>query len=220
MRPLIALAITDKETNAQIKNLGVGLLELRADLFKTIDPVYILAQIKRRKDLKIPLLLTLRNDPKEGARRAFSDAKKREIIRAALPLVDMIDVELRSPLVREVLGLAGKLGKKTIVSSHFLSRAPKDLEAVFQRSAKTKADYIKIAAKANSSDDVMRMLAFTHRHHKDKIITICLGPLGAISRLVLPCAGSQFTYAFLDQPTASGQVDVKTLQSHFKVYYK
>src|ERR1700674_5068189 len=94
----IALVITDQETNAQIKSLGVGLLELRVDLFKKLDPAYIIAQIKHRKLLKIPLLLTLRNQKKEGAVRIFSDERKWQIILAALPLVDMIDIELSSPI--------------------------------------------------------------------------------------------------------------------------
>ena len=46
-----------------------------------------------------------------------------------------------------------------------------------------------------------------------------LGPWGAISRLILPAAGSRYTYTFLNKPTASGQVDVATLKSHLKVYY-
>ena len=62
----IALVITDQETNAQIKSLGVGLLEIRVDLFKKLDPAYILAQIQKRKLLRIPLLLTVRNQKNEG----------------------------------------------------------------------------------------------------------------------------------------------------------
>src|SRR5437763_828559 len=97
----IALVITDRETNAQIKNMGgVGLLELRADLLKKTDPAYIAGQIQHRRTLKIPLLLTLRNQKKEGAQRIFSDRLKWQVIAAALPLVDMIDIELSSPLLK------------------------------------------------------------------------------------------------------------------------
>jgi 3-dehydroquinate dehydratase I len=215
----IALVITDQETNAQIKNLGVGLLELRADLFKKIDPAYTVAQIKHRKLLKIPLLLTLRNQKNEGAVKRFSDEKKRQIIASALPLVDMIDIELTSPLLKQTVAEARKQGVKVIISSHHLQGMPRDLELIFKKSVSAKADIVKIAAKARSSDDVMTMLAFTHRHRKHNLITMCLGPLGAISRLVLPAAGSRYTYTFLNKPTAAGQVDVGTLKSHLKAYY-
>jgi 3-dehydroquinate dehydratase-1 len=215
----IALVITDHESNAQIKNLGVGLLELRVDLFKKLDPAYIVDQIKHRKLLKIPLLLTVRNQKKEGAVKVFSDEKKWEIIHAALPLVDKIDIELSSPLLKQVVTLARKLGKGVIVSSHHLQGMPRDLESIFKKSLSSRADIVKIAAKANGFDDVMTMVAFTYRHHKHPLITMSLGPLGAISRLILPAAGSQYTYTFPNKPTASGQVDVKTLKSHLKVYY-
>ena len=133
---------------------------------------------------------------------------KWQIITAALPLVDMIDIELSSPLLKQVVAKARKLGKKVIVSSHHLQGMPRDLESIFKKSLSARADIVKIAAKANSFDDVMTMLAFTHRHRKHALITMSLGPLGAISRLVLPAAGSRYTYTFLNKPTASGQVDV------------
>jgi len=215
----IALVITDKETNAQIRNLGVGLLELRADLFKKLDSPYVIDQIKKRKLLKIPILLTLRNQKSEGAIEAFSDEKKWQIISSALPLVDMIDIELSSPLLMKTLTTARKLRKKVIVSSHHLQSMPRDLESIFKKSLSTRADIVKIAAKANSFDDVMDMLAFTHRHRKHALITMSLGPLGAISRLVLLAAGSRYTYTFLHKPTASGQVGIKALKAHLKVYY-
>jgi 3-dehydroquinate dehydratase-1 len=215
----IALVITDQETNAQIKSLGVGLFELRADLFKKLDPAYIVDQIKHRKLLKTPLLLTVRNQKNEGAVKTLSDAKKWQIIESALPLVDMIDIELSSPLLKKVITTARKLKKKVIVSSHFLQDTPGDLENVFKKSLSSRADIVKIAAKANSLDDVMTMVAFTHRHNKHALITMSLGSLGAISRLVLPAAGSLYTYTFLNKPTAAGQIDVVTLKSHLKVYY-
>jgi len=215
----IALVITDQETNAQIKSLGVGLLEIRVDLFKKLDPAYIISQVQKRKLLRIPLLLTVRNQKNEGALKEFADDKKWQIINAVLPLVDMIDIELSSPLLKQTLNLSRKLGKKVIVSSHYLQGTPKHLENIFKKSLSTRADIVKIAAKANSFDDVMTMINFTHRHHQHNLITMSLGPLGAISRLILPAAGSQYTYTFLNKPTASGQVDVKTLKSHLKVYY-
>ena len=215
----IALVITDQETNAQIQHLGVGLLELRADLFKKLDPAYILDQIKTRKKLKIPLLLTVRNQKSEGAQRSFTDKLKLEIITEALPLVDIVDIELSSPLLKQVVAMAREHRVKVIVSSHFLTSMPQNLELVFKRSLSARADIVKIAAKAVSFDDVFAMIKFTHRHHKQNLITMCLGPVGAISRLVLPAAGSLYTYTFLHKPTAAGQVDVTTLKSHLNVYY-
>ncbi|MDE1920254.1 MAG: type I 3-dehydroquinate dehydratase [Candidatus Omnitrophica bacterium] len=215
----IALVITDKETNAQIKNLGVGLLELRADLFKKLDAAYIVAQIRRRRLLGKPLLLTLRNQKKEGALNEFSDRLKMEIIEEALPLVDAVDIELSSPLLKQVVAMARKLKKKVIVSSHYLQGTPKNLESILKKSLKAKGDFVKIAAKAGSFDDVMALLAFTRRHRKLNMITMSLGRKGALSRVLFPAAGSRYTYTFLNKPAAEGQIDFPTLKSHLKVYY-
>jgi len=214
----IALVITDRETNTQIKSLGVALLELRVDLFKKQDLDYIISQIKNRRLLKIPLLLTVRNQKKEGAVKEFSDDRKKQIIETCLPLVNLIDIELSSPLLKQTIVLARQLKKKVIVSSHYLQGMPHHLESIFKKSLSTRADIVKIAGKALSFDDVLTMLQFTHRHRKHPLITMCLGPQGSISRLILPAAGSLYTYTFIHKPSAAGQIDLKTLQSHLKTY--
>ena len=50
------------------------------------------------------------------------------------------------------------MGEKVIISSHYLQRTPKNLE-FFKKSLRPRADIVKIAAKANSLDDVMTMLS-------------------------------------------------------------
>jgi 3-dehydroquinate dehydratase-1 len=218
-KPKIALAISDKETNAQIKAIAPDLLELRVDLFRKLDINYIQDQIKSRRALKIPLLLTVRNQKKEGASKDWSNDIKSQILKTAIPLVDMVDIELSSPLLKEVMSQARHLKKKTIVSKHDFTHTPLHLENIFKKALSTRADIIKIAVQANSMDDVLRMVEFTHRHRKHLLITLSIGSLGKISRLLLPALGSLYTYTFLHKPTAPGQIDAKTLKSHLKFYY-
>ena len=220
LKPKIVLVITDKETNAQIKKIGADLLELRVDLFRQRDIAYIQKQVKSRRSLKIPLLLTVRNQKQEGAAVNWSDVKKREIIQAVLPLVDMVDIELSSPLLKETLAQARELKKKTIVSKHDFEHTPAHLENIFKKALSTRADIIKVAVKANSFEDVFRMIEFTRLHCKHPLITLSVGSIGSISRLVLPAAGSLYTYTFLHKPTAPGQIDAKTLKTHLSLYYR
>lgn len=220
MKPKIILVITDRETNAQIKALGVDVLELRVDLFRKKDLNYIQDQIKHRRQLKLPLLLTVRNQKKEGASQDWSSERKCEILNMALPLVDMVDIELSSPLLKEILSQARMLKKKIIVSMHDFKHTPAHLENIFKKALSTRADIIKISAKANSFEDVFRMIDFTRKHHKQGLITLSMGGLGSISRLILPAAGSLYTYTFLNKSTAPGQVDIKTLKSHLSCYYQ
>lgn len=213
MKPRIILVVTDKETNAQIKPLRVDVLELRVDLFRKRDLNYIQSQILNRRKLRIPLLLTVRNQKQEGATKDWSVQEKRQILQVALPLVDMVDIELSSPLLRETLTKARHLNKIIIVSMHDFKQTPLHMENIFKKALSTRADIIKIATKANSIEDVFRMITFTRTHHRHPLITLSIGPIGSISRLILPAAGSLFTYTFLNKPTAPGQIDVKTLQS-------
>ena len=219
VKPRIALVITEQETNAQIKSLGVDLLELRADLCHSRKPFCIIKEIKRRRALRIPLLLTVRNQKKEGAVKEFSTAQKQAILEAGIPLVDMVDIELSSPLLKSTVMLAHKHGKKAIVSHHDFNHTPAHMDTIFKKALSAKADIVKIAAKANTWDDVLTMIEFTRRHRKHDLITMSLGPLGAMSRIILPAAGSLFTYTFLNKPTAPGQIGVKTLKAHLKFYY-
>ncbi|MBF0490597.1 MAG: type I 3-dehydroquinate dehydratase [Candidatus Omnitrophica bacterium] len=161
----------------------------------------------------------MRNQKKEGARKDWSDIKKREILQAVLPLVDLVDIELSSPVLKETLAQARHFKKKTIVSKHDFDHTPSHLENIFKKALSTRADMIKVAVKANSMDDVYRMIEFTRHHRKHPLITLSVGPIGSISRLILPAMGSLYTYTFLHKPTAPGQIDAKTLKAHLKIYY-
>lgn len=221
MKPKIILVITNKETNAQIKRFGVDMLELRADLLPKISPDILVKEIKNRRALRIPILLTVRNQKEEGGLKVFSDQNKWALLEAGLPLVDMVDIELSSPLLKTTVALAHRLKKKVIVSSHDFKVMPTmdALENTLRKSKAAGGDFIKIAATASTETDTWRMIDFTRKHHDQSLITIAMGATGKVSRLLLPLAGSQFTYTFIGAPKAPGQIDIKTLLEHIKFYY-
>lgn len=220
-KPKIALVITHKETNTQIKSFKVDVLELRVDLLAKRSVDALVKEIKNRRTLKIPMLLTVRNQREEGAPKVFSDIEKWAILEAGLPLVDMVDIELSSPLLKKTIALAHRLKKKVIVSSHDFKVTPRidQLEQTFRKSKSAGADFIKIAAQAKTGDDVWRLIDFTRKHKDENIITMSMGSLGKLSRLITPFAGSQYIYTFIGTPKAPGQIDIKTLADHLKFYY-
>lgn len=219
IKPRIILVVTDVETNARIKRAGADMLELRIDLFRRMDIAYLRSQIAKRRLLKMPLLLTVRNQKEEGSLRNWDHQKKKDVMLALLDAVDMVDIELSSPVLKEVLAEAKRLKKKVIVSKHDFEHTPSHLESIFKKALSTRADIIKLAMKANSFDDVFRMIEFTRKHRQHPLITMSIGALGTVSRLVLPAAGSLYAYTFLNKPTAPGQIDAKTLRAHLKFYY-
>ena len=219
--PKIAVAIKDKVTSEAIKPLCVDALELRVDRFADLNIEYILNNVRERKDIGPALILTVRNAESEGGKPDISDGKKMEIFQACTPLVDAIDIELSSPIISEVIDLAKKNKKLVIVSFHDFTGTPEAavLEGVLQGAVKKGADIVKIAAQANSIDDVNRLMMFTLKHKDDNVITMSLGSIGSISRLTFPSVGSLLTYSYIGQPLAPGQVPLERLQQDLRRYY-
>ena len=220
-KPCLVLSITDKEPNETIASLDVDVLEVRVDQFDKYLPDYVCHELSKRKAIGLPVILTVRNDPSEGGRCGISDDEKVHIFEVAGRLVDIFDVELSSPVKSAVVDLAKKYGARVVVSTHNLEYTPPDivLAGILKEALNSGADIVKIATKANSMDDVKRLLEFTLKNENDNIVTISLGRLGAISRLVFPMAGSLLTYTYMDKPTAEGQIRVDVLKEDLRRYY-
>jgi 3-dehydroquinate dehydratase I len=211
MKPQIVLVVTDKDKNADIAKHKVQMLELRIDLFKNKDVSYAVEQFKLRRKLKIPLLLTIRNQKKEGAVKEFPDQVKWTLLEKLVPLCDWVDIELSSKLCAKTIKLARAHKKKVMISAHDFKKTPKNLNELLKKGLSTRADLVKIAAQANTPQDFFTMLEFTQKNNKHALATMCLGKWGGLSRVILPSVGSRLVYTFLNKPTAPGQIDVKTL---------
>mgnify|MGYP003393995736 CR=1 FL=1 len=218
-RPKIVLVVTDKEQNSKLAAYKVDLLEIRVDLFKRQDVAYCLNQIKQRRLLKIPIILTIRNQKKEGAVKEFADATKWELMQALLPFANWVDIELTSPILRDTVSLARRFNKKVVVSTHNFIKFPHNMEQILKKSMSLRADMVKFAFTPTAENDLMCLIDFTQRHRKQAITTMCVGSLGALSRLILPAAGSRWVYSFINKPTAAGQVNVRLLQQQLDLYY-
>ena len=219
--PRIALAVGDRDPYERLRGMPIDLLEVRVDLFANQKIQAIEETILKLKDLGVPIILTVRNDKAEGGLEGINDDKKFLIFHSFISLVDIVDIESRSPIIDRVVNLARENEKNVIVSRHDLEKTPEpeELEAIFAAARLQGADIVKIAALARSMSDVVTMLDFTIRHRKDNIITISMGPNGAISRLAFPAAGSMLTYTFHDKPAAMGQIPLGALVDDMRRYY-
>ena len=223
--PKIALVVSDRESNRSIQSSHPDTIEIRVDQFRSLNKDYVKAKLKERVKTRLPLILTIRNQVKEGASskssKTISNSMKWDLFEAGIDDVQAVDIELSSVLLKPVVRLAKKNKKIVIISSHHFQKTPSlaELENIFRRAKKEGAHIVKIAAQTKVQDDVTRLLKFTIRHKTDHVITLSMGQLGSVSRLVFPAAGSLLTYSFLDQPFAPGQIPLKTLQNHFRLYY-
>lgn len=196
----------------EIYDKGADVLELRIDCFSG-DFALVLDYVQQiRVDLpKIPLLCTIR-ETEENRDQRLTMFKK------ILPFVDAVDIEIDSTIGKEVAALAAD--KIKIVSEHNYDITPenKDLTAIVNKSRVFDADIVKLAVTAQSQDDVIRLLNFTHEQEVP-MITISMGEIGKISRLVAPLYGSLFSYAFINGEVAPGQLSVEVLDEEMNRYF-
>ena len=217
--PRVAISVDDRGGVKLTRSLPVDILEIRVDQFKILDPEYVAVVIKGIKKTGSPLILTIRSK-NEGGQKNVPDRLKIEIFKRTISLVDAIDIELKSPIMPEVVKMAKKNKKLIIVSWNNFKLTPKDkiLRGILSDAKKKGAQLVKIAARANSIKDVKRLMEFTADNKAKNMITISLGPLGSISRFLFPMAGSLITYAYVNKPSGPGQMPLKELRRRLRIY--
>lgn len=199
----------------------IDVLECRIDMFKSHELADIVKVIQSVKDAYgKPLLATVRSK-EEGGAIEIDDDKRYEIYKEVTPLVDAIDIELRSSkLLKRVLPICKERGKLVIASYHNNNETPADaaLEKLLLEGKEIGADIVKIAVTANSKEDLGRLISFTIKNRDKGIITISQGSIGTISRIVTPILGSLMTYAYIDVPSARGQLSGFDIVEYLRLF--
>ncbi|MDR2591834.1 MAG: type I 3-dehydroquinate dehydratase [Chitinispirillales bacterium] len=192
---------------------GIDIFEIRADLFnKPIDKV--VAYINMIKGvIRSPLIGTIRETD-------YNRANRIDWLISLSRHVDIIDVELGIPEWRDVV--KGIAGSSTIimVSEHDFNSTPDmpGLEDIVKRSIAQGAGIVKIAAMARTASDVTRLMRFTEECGVP-IVTMAMGDVGKISRVVAPLFGSLFVYGYLRKPIVPGQLSALAVAKALKLYY-
>ncbi len=213
---------------------GVGALEIRVDTFEERSPATLKRGIEGLRGVEgaagLPLILTCR-DRAEGGVHAVGAAEKRLIFRELIPLIDYIDIEVRKARhFRGVITEAHEAGCGVILSYHDFHRTPPAprLREVIVRARAAGGDIVKIAARADTRADLMRLAALLVNYKgpgrkrgagtRGGLIVIAMGPAGRASRVFFPLLGSLVTYGSIDASTAPGQMTLKEMAAAFRAY--
>jgi 3-dehydroquinate dehydratase I len=210
----IAAIIDEMLTKEQLLESGAAkadLFEMRIDCFS--QPVDKVIEYVRfiKDEFNLPMIGTVREtNTNRGVRT--------DIFRKLMPYVDGIDLELGTPISNEVLSFAE--GKTVIISEHDFNGTPsfEELSSIVERSLSQGAHIVKIAAMANCGEDVTRILRFTEDCNVP-LVTISMGEIGAVSRVIAPLFGSLYTYGYLTRPVAPGQFSVKLLLEEINLFF-
>ncbi len=208
---LIVDHMIDPERLACFAGEGADILEIRADLFDgSFEEVCSYVETVKEA-VGIPLLGTLRE----------TEANKKDrlsLFRRLIPHVDAVDIEIDTPIRDDVIALCE--GKTVIVSEHNYRETPDDaaLGAIVDEAVLAGAQIVKLAVTARSRADVVRLLQFTAKR-KEPLVTLSMGDVGMLSRVAAPLFGSLFTYTFVGEAVAPGQLPFGELVAEMRRYY-
>ncbi|MES2122658.1 MAG: type I 3-dehydroquinate dehydratase [Chlamydiota bacterium] len=188
-------------------------IELRLDQFAAIDFAAIGAFIK---DSPVPVMLTLRKKEQGGAFQGTEEERLDLISTLCTLHPHYLDLEWDVPTEfrRRIFDTFSRI--QILSSYHNFEETPPDLEALYKKVKSPYAHLTKIATTARSTSDALRMLSFVRS--KEKIVGICMGEAGELTRVLAPVAGNHLTYAKLEGGlgTASGQINSQELQELYR----
>ncbi|WP_174589696.1 type I 3-dehydroquinate dehydratase [Methanocella conradii] len=201
--PKVVASVASLDDAREAVRLGADMLEVRADL--AMEEPQIL--VERAFRLGKPIIVTIRPRWEGGAFKG-DDMERLDLFRKLIPLADYVDVELRAGNVDEIVSLTEGSDAMAIVSYHDFEKTPSNGEMldIISRCLE-KGDIAKLAVMPGSLGDVLRLFEVTLAS-KRPVCTMAMGDIGAHSRIVAPVYGSVFSYGYVREPVAPGQMRV------------
>jgi len=201
-------------------NTPCHVVELRIDYYErahSIDAIIELLMLIKPQLKGRALLFTWRTKG-EGGEKSISSQDYFTMLERIIPtgLVDAIDIELFFDQDRmlKTIEFAKVHGITIIMSNHDFNGTPSH-EVIVNRLLLL-ADVPKMAVMPNTTGDVLTLLEATAEvkalYPSDPIITMAMGPLGAVTRTAGALFGNAMTFASAGKASAPGQIDVHELK--------
>jgi 3-dehydroquinate dehydratase-1 len=214
-RPAIAGSASDEELVLIDDNIlgAIDLIELRIDHFEVLSEEHVSRVFRKAQQFEKPLIATIRSFD-EGGKCEIDDYARMKLFQIAALHADLIDVEMRSLIFKDVQKLIKRSGKILIASCHDFNRTPdySDLSSQVENSKRRGADIAKIAVTPNTQEDLKAMTLLTLNFSREGIVTICMGNMGLVTRVFFPIVGSLFSFASIGYPKAPGQISAIELR--------
>ena len=170
---------------------------------------------------EMPIIYTFRTLI-EGGKEIENEKYKDLILSVAnAGITDIIDVEVFSFKLkaRDIIDeIHSFTNVKVIGSYHDFEGTPDTAELVYRLSVidNCNADILKIATMPHKKKDVMRIMTATiltyTRPNPKPIISIAMGNMGRVTRLLGGFTGSSITFASIGRSSAPGQMDIEEVR--------
>ena len=226
-------AKTNKEALQEIKRCCAfaDFIELRMDLIADGNLSDLIAAIRSTAD-SVKIIVTCRKKeedlsatelPQAQQLAEYSKTEKIDLLKKAIDLkADFVDIELMegSDAIDELGDYCAKPGRVTglIISYHDIKKTPSvtKLQEIFHQAVENGATVVKIVTFAKSAEDNLKVLGMIPyaQKHSHKIIAMCMGAEGRISRVAAPLLGAYLSFATQDSCTQSapGQLTVSQMR--------
>ncbi|MGQ9649520.1 MAG: shikimate dehydrogenase [Phycisphaerae bacterium] len=206
------------EQIAQATRLGTDMVELRLDHLREPSLDAVRGLMDRAEHFSVDVLITCRLAEEGGNFTGSEEHRVRLFEAAALVGGNYLDVELaawrRSALLRDRLD-AIRLARdpsrplKLILSRHDFEKTPDNLSSIIEDIAHEPCDVVKLATKAESIVDSLRVLdALRESAARRPTIALAMGEAGILTRVLARKLGAMLTFASLEagKESAPGQV--------------
>lgn len=206
---MICVSISDKDLKKCLAILEkVEMAEIRIDLAEFSNE-----EIKEVFSKGKKLIATCRPGK-------IKDHERVEMLKIAIESgATYVDIEYEAPLEykSDIIDFAHKYQCDVIISYHNYDKTPEldELENIVNQCYSQGADLAKVATHVNVNRDNSKILSLYKA--PGRLVAIGMGDLGRISRIVAPFLGAEFTYASVEDgsATAPGQINYERLNQFF-----
>ncbi|MBT3921823.1 MAG: shikimate dehydrogenase [Nitrospina sp.] len=211
--PIVGPSMSKAQEQIASAPAVADILELRLDLIADPD-INVLID-----SASLPVIATCRSKI-DGGQFKGPDEARIQLLRDAVR-ADYVDIEVSTPREHLQPFLEGTDPSKIILSYHDFSHTPEDFNPLYDAMCEMPGDIIKIVTYARDLSDNLKMFDLLKRAKEEnqKLIGLCMGDLGEISRVLSPLFGGFLTFGSLEtgQESAPGQMPAKTLKDIYRV---
>lgn len=151
----------------------------------------------------------------EGGQWRGSEARRVEQLLHAIELgADIVDIEMATANLNNIIPIIKKRAQ-CLLSFHDMQKTPslEEMREMIKKQQKAGADICKVVTTAREFDDNLAVLKLIAEFPETRLISLAMGSLGTVSRVLCPLVGGEFTYASIEKgdESAPGQITVREL---------
>lgn len=222
---------TEEQLLLEIKTIqqqSPDIVEWRVDVLDDVEDIHTVIQTLssiREALYPTPILFTFRSH-REGGNKKIEDTYYKHLLKTVIQTkeVDLIDVELFSADVEDIVHTANDNEVYIVMSNHDFEKTPVKDEIIWRlrRMQELGAHIPKIAVMPKSPADLLTLLDATYTMkslYADRpIITMSMAATGAISRVAGQVFGSAATFGSGVEASAPGQIPASELRKMLQTF--